>query len=356
MTASINHKQLREHIIKSYDTGISTFILGTMGIGKSDVVKQTAKYLAEKEGIEYIDNGWDKDKFGFIDIRLSQRNPEDLKGLPMFNKDTKTTEWYIPQELPREGKGILFFDEINLAPPSIQAAAYELILDKRLGTYKLPNGWTIIAAGNGTEDKGNIYELPSPLANRFAHVQLNIPDIEVWSEWAIPNGINNSIITFLNFKPQYIHKFDANSNDVAFPTPRSWAFASKLIENENKEMDIKRYVSSVVGEGVANEFIAYHKLSKELDIDSMIKNPDKFVSPKEINMKYAIAGAFADRYNKNPKLLQNICKIYLKFEPEFVVISMKMCKMYKPKQFINDMLKLKEWDILSKEYSKYLME
>jgi hypothetical protein len=356
MTAEVNHKELKEHIKKSYNTDIALFVKGTMGIGKSDVVKQTAMEIAKEKGLEFVKNEWGEGKFSMIDIRLSQRNPEDLKGLPMFNKDNKTTEWYVPEELPKAGQGIIFFDELNLAVPSIQAAAYEIILEKRLGTYKIPEGWGIVAAGNGTNDNANTYLLSSPLKNRFSHVQLGVPSINDWTIWAAENNINPSIISFLNFKEVYLYKFDSNSDDDAFATPRSWSFASKLIEGETKDNSIKRYLASAVGEGIAHEYIAFHKMAAALDIDGMIKSPDDFKSPKEINMKYAIAGAFADRYNKNPKLLQNICKIWIKLEPEFTVISMKMCKAYKPRTFFEQMLKLKEWEVLSREYSKYIMD
>jgi len=354
MTAKINHSELKEHIRKSYKTKVSLFVKGTMGIGKSDTIRQTAMEIAKEENMEFVD-GWEDKKFGLIDIRLSQFNPEDLKGLPMFNTKDKTTEWLLPEILPRSGKGIIFFDELNLATPSIQAAAYQLILDRKLGSYNLPDGWAVISAGNGTEDRANTYELPAPLANRFAHTELSPPSVDDWSEWAAANNINSSIISYLHWKETHLYKFDCDSNDVAFPTPRSWAFASKMIDGETNEKSIRRYVASAVGDGVAMEYVAYHKMASQLDIDAMIKNPKDFKNPDEINIAYAIAGGLAERYNKNPKLLQNICMIWQKMKPEFTVISMKMSKSYKPRTFSSEILKLKEWDILSREYSKYLM-
>ena len=354
MTSKVNHEELKEHIKKCYKTKISLFVKGTMGIGKSDTLRQTAREIAEDKGLEYIEDGYGEGKFGVIDARLSQYTPEDLKGLPTFNKENKTTEWLLPEVLPRCGSGILFFDELNLASPSIQAAAYQIILDRKLGTYKVPEGWAVIAAGNGTEDRANIFELPAPLANRFAHTELSPPSVDNWAIWAAGNGVNMSIISFLHFKNSYLYKFDSNSNDVAFATPRSWTFASKLIEGETKDNIIKRYMSSCVGEGIAIEYMAYHKMANELDIDDIIKNSERFKSPKDINQKYAVAGALAEKYNKNPKILKNLCNIWLKFEPEFTVISIKMCRAYKPKAFVSEMLKLPEWDKLSREYTKYL--
>lgn len=353
MTSKVNHEELKEHMKKAYKTQISLFVKGTMGIGKSETIRETAKEIADEEKMEFTD-GWANNKFGFIDIRLSQFNPEDLKGLPMFNQQDKTTEWLLPNILPRTGKGIIFLDEINLAVPSIQAAAYQLILDRKLGTYKLPDGWGILAAGNGTEDRANTYELPAPLANRFTHVELNIPSVDEWTQWATQHNINNNIISFMNFKPSYLYKFDSNSNDVAFPTPRSWTFTSRIIEGETNDNIIKRYIASAVGEGVAIEYMAYHKLASQLDFDKIIKNPNDFKNPTEISVAYAIAGGLAEKYNKDSKLLENIARILLKMKPEFAIISLKMCKAYKPRQFNHDIIKTKAWVDISREYSKYL--
>jgi hypothetical protein len=354
MTIKINHNQLKEHIKKSYKTGVALFVQGTTGIGKSDTIKNTAKEIAKTLGLEFVE-GWEKDKFGYIDIRLNQYSPEDLKGLPDLDRENKTTTWLSPAELPKGGKGIILFDELNLAAPSIQASAYQLILDKRLGSYKLPEGWCIIAAGNGIADRANVYDLPAPLKNRFTHTQLQIPTTEAWTEWAIGYNINNKIISFLNYKPSYLFTFDANNEDSAFATPRSWAFGSALIEGEEDTENIERYLSTAVGEGIAREYSAYHKMAEKLDMDKIIKNAKEFVSPKEINLKYAIAGALADYYNKKPASLQNIAIIWQKLEPEFTIISIKMARAYKPIQFVKEIFKLKEWDNISKDYQKYLM-
>jgi len=354
MTISVNHEQLKEHIYKSYNTGISLFVKGTMGIGKSDTIKQTAKDIAKEQGLEFIDGDWAENKFGFIDMRLSQYSPEDLKGLPMFNQKEKTTEWLLPDVLPRGGKGVIFFDELNLAPQSIQASAYQLILDRRLGKYKIPDGWAIISAGNGVGDKASVYDLPAPLSNRFTHVQLTPPSVDSWTNWATQKDINNNIITFLQFKQNYLFTYNEENDDSAFGTPRSWAFCSKLIEGEKDEKSILRYVASAVGEGIAREYIAFHKMANEVDIDKIIKYPNEFISPKDVNIKYAIAGALADRYKSNSKLLSNICKVWGRLDAEFSVVSMKMCKAYKPQKFISDLMAEKEWVSLSKEYGKYL--
>jgi MoxR-like ATPase len=133
-------------------------IWGSPGVGKSDTVKQTA----EKRNID------------LIDLRLSQLDSVDLRGVPSVDRERRRTDWNSPSILPYEGKGILFLDEINSAPQGVTAAAYQLILDRRLGDYVLPEGWNIIAAGNRVSDRAIVNQMPTPLKNRFAHLYFEV--------------------------------------------------------------------------------------------------------------------------------------------------------------------------------------
>uniref|UniRef100_UPI0025DB766D AAA family ATPase n=1 Tax=Sulfuricurvum sp. TaxID=2025608 RepID=UPI0025DB766D len=106
------------------DAKIPTFLWGAPGIGKSSIIKQ----IARESGIECID------------LRLSLMDPTDLKGIPFYEKDSHSALWAPPSFLPREGRGILFLDELNSAAPAVQASAYQLILDRKVGEYTLPEG------------------------------------------------------------------------------------------------------------------------------------------------------------------------------------------------------------------------
>ena len=206
----VNHKDLEDLIMRHYKAEVPLYIWGATGIGKSETVDRKAKEIAESLGREYVK--WNKiskkkkqeiaenpKKYFFLmDIRLSQLDPSDLRGLPALN-GKETVEWKIPFWLHvaslEEAMGIIFFDEINLAPPSIQSAAYQLILDRELGEVPISKGVTSIAAGNRLEDKANVYDLPRPLQNRFDHVTLGIPTITQeckgdWGEWAMENKID----------------------------------------------------------------------------------------------------------------------------------------------------------------------
>ena len=218
----INHDQLENLIKTSYEKKVSLFITGGIGIGKSDSVRGASKKLAEKNNLSYgEDNHYnDENIFRLIDVRVAQLDAVDLRGIPHSDHDTQTIKWFPPDWLPKTGKGILFFDELNLATPSIMSACFQLILDRKLGNYSLPEGFSIVAAGNRIQDRSTIFELPAPLANRFIHCELDPPNIDQWTEWSINNNIDSRIISFLNFSRSSLYKFTEDSVEKAFPTPR----------------------------------------------------------------------------------------------------------------------------------------
>ena len=192
------------------DLKISTMIWGAPGIGKSSIVEQ----LASVHQLEVVD------------IRLSQLAPTDLRGLPVA--EAGVSKWFPPEFLPQQGRGILFLDEINMAPPTMQGMAQQLILDRRVGSYVVPDGWFVWAAGNRKEDRAGVFEMPTPLANRFLHLQVE-PDFESFKTYAIGQGIHEQIIAFLCFRPSLLHKIDPQQ--PAWCSPRSWMMASILHYN-----------------------------------------------------------------------------------------------------------------------------
>ncbi len=189
---------------------ISTMIWGAPGIGKSSIVEQ----LATIHQLE------------FIDIRLSQLAPTDLRGLPVA--EDGVSKWFPPEFLPQCGAGILFLDEINMAPPAMQGMAQQLILDRRVGSYVVPDGWFVWAAGNRKEDRAGVFDMPAPLANRFLHLQVE-PDFASFKTYGLGHGIHEQIIAFLSFRPSLLHKIDPQQ--PAWCSPRSWMMASSLHYN-----------------------------------------------------------------------------------------------------------------------------
>ena len=219
---------LIEHQVK-----LSTMIWGPPGIGKSSIVAQ----VAARHGL------------ACIDLRLSQLAPTDLRGLPVA--EGGRSRWYPPEFLPTEGAGVLFLDEINMAPPTMQGMAQQLILDRQVGSYRVPEGWFIWAAGNRDEDRAAVFEMPAPLANRFIHVEV-APDFENFKSYALGRGLHEHIIAFLSFRPALLHRSEPLQS--AWPSPRSWEMASTLHQ-------IGLDIGAAVGAPVANEFAA-HRLPR----------------------------------------------------------------------------------------------
>jgi hypothetical protein len=301
---------------------LPVFVWGAPGIGKSDTFKHVGKTIAAKMGLKYTDNPHDwsgsKDKFVLIDTRASQEDPSDIRGLPDI-KDGRTT-YHVPDWMPKTGQGIIVRDELNLAAPLVQASSYQLILDRRVGSYVLPKGWMVMAAGNRIEDRASVFEMPVPLQNRFLMFHLSPGSPSTWNEeWAAKNGVHGTIMAYLNFKPTMFHKIDPLSKEKTHCTARSWAMASKLIGNSENWM-LARHA---VGTGVAYELLAFAELTNEIDVDAVIAGKEKF--PERADQAHSVLGAIVDRYRLNKKkLLKPICELSLKISPEYALILMKM--------------------------------
>lgn len=283
---------------------------GPPGVGKSQMVGE----VAAKHGVPVID------------IRLSQMEPSDLRGIPF--RTGESVDWAIPTILPnaqRHGeRGILFLDEITSAPPSVSAAAYQLILDRRLGAYEVPPGWAIFAAGNRQGDRGVTYAMPAPLANRFSHfeVEANLDD---WSQWAYENAIDERLIGFLRFRPELLFDFDPARNPTAFPTPRSWEFAHRALQKFGDVPDLLNpALAACVGQAAGIEFSAYlANLSRMPDLDAIIEGRPAEV-PRDTDLQYAVAAALVARAirNKNGANIKEMLGHILDYAAKFPLKEM----------------------------------
>ncbi|MCB1871964.1 MAG: AAA family ATPase [Gammaproteobacteria bacterium] len=272
-----------EEELSSVDSGhhVPVMLWGPPGVGKSQMVAQVAR----------------KHEVAVIDIRLSQMEPSDLRGIPF--RSGSQVEWAVPALLPdsdRHGvEGILFLDEITSAPPAVSAAAYQLILDRRLGEYKIPEHWAIFAAGNRQGDRGVTYTMPAPLANRFSHfeVETNLDD---WVIWAYRNAIDERIIAFLRFRPELLFDFDPAHNPVAFPSPRSWEFAHRGLQKfDHHPQLLQSALQACVGPAAGVELHAFvNNLEQMPDLDGIIAGREIAV-PTEIDLQYAVAAALVGR-------------------------------------------------------------
>jgi len=236
---TVNSVQARKSLLKAFKVQRPLFLWGPPGIGKSELVEGIANELG---GL-------------MIDLRLGQMEPTDIRGIPYYNKDKGVMDWAPPVELPDEETAsqyplvVLFLDELNSAPPSVQSAAYQLILNRRIGKYHLPKNVVMVAAGNRESDKGVTFRMPTPLANRFLHQEMKV-DFASYQDWAVKNKIHKDVVGYLSFAKQDLYDFDAKSSSRAFATPRTWTFVSQLLDDDDGDNDtLTNLIAGTIGEG-----------------------------------------------------------------------------------------------------------
>ena len=281
-----------ESLLKAYMAAdVPAFLWGAPGVGKSDLVRKIAKDDGSK----------------LIDLRAVLLDPVDLRGLPSVEQGE--ARWCPPAFLPnrqRDGaEGVLFLDELNAAPPSVQAACFQLILDRKLGEYVLPKGWRIVAAGNRQEDRAAAQRMPSALANRFAHIDVEA-DLESWCQWAVCNGVSPMVVAFIRFRPQLLHKMEGR-NLRAFPTPRAWERVSDVLKGLTPGglgADPLRLaaVTGLVGEGVAEEFEAFAVTYGQLpNLAQILKAPKAapLVDASQPALLFAVASGLSRTVNRD---------------------------------------------------------
>jgi len=296
-------KELKQNIQALSEERVPTFLWGAPGIGKSSIVKQIAK----EKGI------------GFIDLRLALMDPTDLKGIPFYDKESHSALWAPPAFLPREGEGILFLDELNSAAPSVQASAYQLILDRAVGEYRLPDGWAIVAAGNREGDRGVTYRMPAPLANRFVHFEMEV-SVDDWRDWAYTQELDNRIIAYISSKNEHLFTFDAKSESKSFATPRSWEYVDSILQSGVSASSILEVLSGAIGREVAVSFLSFIKVMDRLpDIDAILEGSSQEYS-EEVDVLYALASALVSGVLQKRERLDNVLAYTLELKSEFAVM------------------------------------
>lgn len=346
--------QLVEHLMS---VGRPVMLWGPPGIGKSDIIAQIGA----------------KQNRPVIDLRLLLMEPTDLKGIPYYNPDSREMQWAKPAELPAVvdaadleaaealvaetagaanesgdhktahrnalilvetlksniylANAILFLDEINAAPQSVQAAAYQLILNRKVGAYRLPEGVSICAAGNRETDKAVTFRMPSALANRFVHLEMK-ENSEDWIDWAIRNNVNSDVVGFISAFPDRLFDFDPKKSGKAFATPRSWTFVSEILTDKLDEHLNKVMVAGTVGQEHSHDFMQHVRLKGKL--------PD----PRDI-----VTGKVS-KLNTQDKAIDVSAKYSL-------VIG--MCYVLSEMQEDAKAQSQKEWDKLTDNFLKFLM-
>jgi hypothetical protein len=324
LSRTVGPKNAKKSLRKAFKNQRPIFLWGPPGIGKSDIIKQLGTELEAH----------------VIDVRLSLWEPTDIKGIPYFDSNSNTMVWAPPGELPSKEFAknhkqiILFMDEMNSAAPAVQAAAYQLVLNRKVGTYQLPDNVVMVAAGNRETDKGVTYRMPAPLANRFVHLEMTC-DWDDWQEWAVENKLHKDVVGFLTFSKKDLYDFDPKSASRAFATPRSWSFVSELlVDDDCDESTLTDLTCGAVGEGLAVKFMAHRKhASKMPNPSDILAGSVKKMDSKEISAQYSLVVSLCyelkDSCDKKAKdwnkQVNNFFQFMMdNFETELVIMGTKL--------------------------------
>jgi hypothetical protein len=300
----VRPSELVRVIVALLPTRRPIYLWGPPGVGKSSIVRQAAEVL----------------KLALLDLRVTLLDPVDLRGLPQLSKDAAV--WFPPAFLPRTGTGILFLDELAQAPPLVQSGCLQLSLDRRLGEYELPAGWTVVAASNRTEDRAGTHRLITPLLNRFVHLDLDVSN-EDWQDWAVAAGVAPEVRAFLRFRPGLLFQFDPSVNARAFATPRSWVFVSDVLAATPEDLATE-VVAGCVGEGPAAEFAGFTALYRELpDVDQALARPDSAPIPREPAVLYALVGAITERIRTGAAPAAAAIRYASRLPDEFALLAVR---------------------------------
>lgn len=280
------------------------FVWGPPGIGKSDLIGQIGANWTDEKGKVTPRN--------IVDVRLSLWDPTDIKGIPYFDSGDQSMKWAPPQEFVTflTEDSILFLDELNSAAPAVQAAAYQLVLNRRVGAYELPQGVSVAAAGNRETDKGVTYRMPSPLTNRFIHLELR-SDFPAWQDWAIEAKVHPDVIGFLNHFKNALFEFNPKTSGKAFATPRSWTFVSDLIQDKRTpEYILTDLIAGTVGEGLAVKFKGHRDFTGKLPL------PEDVLAGKVTEMDPALKNEVSAQYALTTGMCYELKEAYDKLGPK----------------------------------------
>ena len=315
-------KTLSELYVNAINAGIllkdipAPFLWGPFGVGKSAGISQLAKTIENNTG-KHVN---------ITDVRLLLFSPVDLRGVPVASIDG-FSDWLKPRIFDMNASddciNILFLDELSAAPQSVQAAAYQITLDRVIGEHKLPDNCIVIAAGNRTTDKSISFAMPKALCNRLLHFSVK-SDIASWIEWAQNNEIDNRIIRFISFDNSRLN-ITPETGDFAFPTPRSWSFVSTLLKTlANEEIsDMHTLISSAIGIETAVAFEEFCRTHEFLPDINEIFEGTCIEYPKKQQVLYTLISSLITAVNERKYItdteLENVCNYASRFPPDFAM-------------------------------------
>lgn len=332
----MNPQKIKRSIEHLCERKVPIFLWGPPGIGKSSIIAQIAK----EKGI------------ACIDLRLSLLDPTDLRGIPFFDAVNQTAIWAPASFLPDGSikEGILFLDELNTAAPMVQASAYQLILDRKIGEYTLPDGWSIVAAGNRESDRGVVFRMAASLANRFIHLDMEV-SVDDWRIWAMNSNIDLSIISFISYRPDALFTFNTQSDTKAFATPRTWAYVNEILLSNPEDDLLMSLVSGAIGEELAASFLGFKAVIKDLPDMNEIFEGTITQTPTDASALHILCTALTLRVNEETrtKELDNLLSYTLNLPGEFAVMIIQDLR-----QRNIELDYLKNWPLWMKKFNTLL--
>ena len=256
-----------------------TIVTGPPGSAKSQIAQQVAAATNRQ----------------YVDVRALLLDPVDLRGIPWRDTGDRT-RWAPPAFLPRSGdsgRWLINLEELPSALPMVQASLYQLVLDRKVGEYELPEGASLIACGNRETDRGVVHRMPTPLASRFVHLEIRV-DAEDWMAWGAANGIVPEVLYFVAYRPDLLHQFDPQSREAAFACPRAWEAVSNIVKRRNglDPATERALFRGTVGEAAAVEFSAFLKVWRELPHPRAVLNdPANADIPENASALMALCGS-----------------------------------------------------------------
>lgn len=304
--------QAHDMIVQCIKVGLVPIVKGSPAVGKSSIVHQIAKEFDLK----------------VIDLRLAQCDPTDLLGFP---NTANGRGRYVPMEtFPIEGDAVpegydgwlLFMDEFTSAPRGVQAAAYKLVLDRMVGTHHLHKKVAIVCAGNLETDGAIVEEMSTALESRLIHMEVTVDHIDWCEGWAMKNGIDHRITSFVKFKPGMLYTFSPDHTDCTYASPRTWEFANRLVKGKEIGIEDIPLLAGTISEGVAREFRTFTQIYSRLPtLTQMMEQATTLPVPQEPSILFALTGSIA--HNANDENAGPLMDFVSRLPIEFQVVTLR---------------------------------
>lgn len=303
-------KQMKEAVKFAVKHKYPLLLKGAPGIGKTDIVTQAC-----------IETDTE-----LIISHPVVSDPTDFKGLPFPVKGEHKATFLPFGDLLRlidaDKPTVFFLDDLGQASASVQAAAMQLLLARRINGHKVSDQVIFLAATNRRQDRAAVQGILEPVKSRFASILELEVNTDDWVEWAIENDLPVELIAFIRFRPNLLHDFKPTGDIVNTPNPRTVAYVGRMMKAGLSDSISYEMISGAAGEGFAAEFIGFLKIYRDLpDIEKLIADPDNTDVPTEPSMLFAVCGALSAKANK--KNFANIIRYTDRLPAEFQVLLVK---------------------------------